>query len=330
MGGAFKPTEEQIQTYVNAGFGEKEGEMPAFVTQKPHLAHYTSLDTIINIIASKQIWFSNPLFMNDHQEFRMGMDTALTCIWASEILERELGTPRFHLLRETVHRFWTEYATGHLLDTFVFSLSNIEAADNDGALSMWRGYGWDGAGAAIVFDTAALSFNIDSPFVVEPVRYLSPSDIKKEIDRILEWIALGINSFILDDQLTVVLAERLFENFKVFALVTKHIGFAEEQEWRVIYLPERDETKALEGFISYSIGEVVQPRLKFPIEEGSLRIGGNIEFEKLANRIILGPNAASVLSVIGFKRAIKRIAPENMELPDRVFPSTIPYRSKIA
>ncbi len=35
--------------------------------------------------------------------------------------------------------------------------SEYESGDNVGLLSMWRGYGEDGEGAAIVFDTAKLA-----------------------------------------------------------------------------------------------------------------------------------------------------------------------------
>ncbi len=34
-------------------------------TQKPLLAHYTTLDTLEKILVANELWFSNPLFMND-------------------------------------------------------------------------------------------------------------------------------------------------------------------------------------------------------------------------------------------------------------------------
>jgi hypothetical protein len=37
------------------------------------LAHYTSIDVIEKILRSEEIWFSNPLFMNDLDEMRFGM-----------------------------------------------------------------------------------------------------------------------------------------------------------------------------------------------------------------------------------------------------------------
>jgi hypothetical protein len=39
-----------------------------FAHKKPFLAHYTTIQTIEKIISSKELWFSNPLYMNDLEE----------------------------------------------------------------------------------------------------------------------------------------------------------------------------------------------------------------------------------------------------------------------
>ena len=43
-----------------------------------------------------------------------------------------------------------------MIDTYVFCLSEHAKDDTDGLLSMWRGYGGNGNGAAIVFDAGKL------------------------------------------------------------------------------------------------------------------------------------------------------------------------------
>jgi hypothetical protein len=45
-----------------------------------HLAHYTSLDVLEKITQTNEIWFSNPLFMNDHQEMRFVLFEAVKVI----------------------------------------------------------------------------------------------------------------------------------------------------------------------------------------------------------------------------------------------------------
>jgi hypothetical protein len=40
---------------------------------QPLLAHYTSIKVMENILTTSEVWFSNPLFMNDLQEMRFGL-----------------------------------------------------------------------------------------------------------------------------------------------------------------------------------------------------------------------------------------------------------------
>jgi hypothetical protein len=58
-----------------------------------------------------------------------------------------------------------------VLDTYVFCLSKHEKNDTDGLLSMWRGYGGNGNGAALVFDTAKIAARDESPLVIAHVHY---------------------------------------------------------------------------------------------------------------------------------------------------------------
>lgn len=45
-----------------------------YPTVRPLLAHYTSIATLERIMANDEIWFSNPLYMNDMEELRFGMN----------------------------------------------------------------------------------------------------------------------------------------------------------------------------------------------------------------------------------------------------------------
>lgn len=55
-------------------------EADQFYVKKPLLAHYTSLSTLEKILETDEIWFSNPLFMNDLEEVRFwGMARCRPC-----------------------------------------------------------------------------------------------------------------------------------------------------------------------------------------------------------------------------------------------------------
>jgi len=51
--------------------------------QRPLLAHYTSMAVLEKIIRDEEIWFSNPLFMNDLEEVRFGIYNGASRFFAS-------------------------------------------------------------------------------------------------------------------------------------------------------------------------------------------------------------------------------------------------------
>ena len=62
-------------------------------------------------------------------------------------------------------------------------------------------------------------------------------------------------------------AAALFERVKQIALFTKHSGFREEREWRIVYMSERDDhgkLKAMYHFLNGRRG--VEPKLRFRVE----------------------------------------------------------------
>jgi hypothetical protein len=116
---------------------------------------------------------------------------------------------------------------------------------------MWRGYGANGNGVAIVFDTAQLTAIPTSPLIIAQVVY-GATDARIAWLRALlvQFAEILAKASIPDDKLHLP-AYSLFERIKVFALFTKHHGFKEEREWRVVYLPDRDVNKKLERMFHY-------------------------------------------------------------------------------
>ena len=113
------------------------------------LAHYTSVETVEQILRNEEIWFSNPLYMNDLEEMRAGI------LLANQIFPRfaqEAGkTPdRIKILNEAFGHYAAVLNQETALDTYVFCLCQHDHKDTDGLLSMWREYGRRGNGAALV------------------------------------------------------------------------------------------------------------------------------------------------------------------------------------
>jgi hypothetical protein len=210
----------------------------AFHIKKPLLAHYTTIQSLEKILMTNEVWFSNPLFMNDLEEVRFGIIQGNTLVMQSEEIAKACRTTeRAAYFRHSFAHYFGEFDTHHVLNTYVFCMSEQDRDDNDGLLSMWRGYGANGNGVAIVFDTAQLRVLETSPLIINAVTY-------DTTEARLAWLKSLLSRFIevlggleIPNQKLHLAAYSLFERIKLFALFTKHHGFKEEREWRVVYWP---------------------------------------------------------------------------------------------
>ena len=57
-----------------------------------YLAHYTSISNIEDILKTKEIWFSNPLLMNDRKELRFGILESRNKIYLHKELKDSCGS----------------------------------------------------------------------------------------------------------------------------------------------------------------------------------------------------------------------------------------------
>src|SRR5690348_9628248 len=132
--------------------------------QPPLLAHYTSLEAAEKILASHELWFSNPLFMNDWEEMRFGIVEGVALLERTGYVREALVTEaRIQIFKTAFARFYEHFDKVQLLDTYVFCLSEHHKDNDDGLLSMWRGYGGHGRGVALIFDTSKMSFVPGAP-----------------------------------------------------------------------------------------------------------------------------------------------------------------------
>jgi hypothetical protein len=87
-------------------------------------AHYTSLLNLKAILENDEVWFSNPLFMNDMEEVRFGMIEGTKQFVASAELREAAGTDARHeLIKSSFDVWFNKFAEGHVFDTYVFCLS---------------------------------------------------------------------------------------------------------------------------------------------------------------------------------------------------------------
>ena len=189
---------------------------------------------------------------------------------------------------------------------------------------MWRGYGGNGSGVALVFDANKIPIREDTPFVMAKVDYATTIDRKKWVDNLIDKICNIINENKIPKEHASLCTYWYFERLKMFALTTKHSGFSEEKEWRVLYLPYRDPNGALNKYFDYWIGPTgIQPKLKLKLGEIQNFTEPGFSLSNILKHIILGPSLSSPLSQASALKMFDKIRPD---LKDRVLVSRIPYR----
>jgi len=297
-----------------------------FAIEKPLLAHYTSISSLEKIVTSNEIWFSNPLMMNDINELRFViLEGANRFLYNNEVQNACGSQERFNILSEHFDRFKNIFDNEHAFDVYALCFSEHDKNDNDGLLSMWRGYGENGNGAAIIFDAGKINENQSSPFLIIKIEYLSKQQMHDWIDQKFSQFANILKTQnIADDDLEYA-AHVLFEVIKLFALGVKHQGFSEEREWRMVYQKDKDEKKYLHSMLCYNSGKRgLEPKLKFKVQPSGFT-ASDLSLNKIVDRIILGPAISSVMTRKTVERMLSNLG--KADLNKNLISSTIPFRS---
>lgn len=298
----------------------------SFPTDRPLLAHYTSVNVLEKILVHNEMWFSNPLYMNDWEELEYGMNIGAAEFRASAQILDACDSPETHQkLVGEFDRLFRDFDTKHAMDTYVLCFSEHSDDNEDGMLSMWRGYGAGGAGVALIIDTSKMRPIEQSPLILDRVRYMSHVERESWVDEKLFVLAGILRAHPQTDETLSRVAHSWIERLKLFSLFTKHNGFAEEREWRVVYMSERDKQQNLTGMLGYLItARGVEPKLKLRLSEIPGIVDSSIAIEALTYRIILGPSISTVMA----RTAICRMLELNgkASLIKYLVESSIPYR----
>ena len=297
------------------------------VTPPKSLAHYTSLSAVERILDSRQFWLSNPLYMNDLEELRLGMHLGAAIFRQSDDLRRACKSQDAHEhLLSQFERLFAEYDQTQALDAYVLCLSKHDETLADGVLSMWRGYGSHGNGAALLIDSSSFTKFEDFPLMIGEVVYASLEDRHRWLEARVSALARAIDAQDKTPSNLERACQFWFERLKVFAVFHKHLGFAEEKEWRVVYMRERDQRDRLAQSLGYSVTDRgVEPKLKLPLSSLTSSPPGTNSSTYPINGLILGPSQSTVLAQASVRRMLEVLG--HTELASRVRASSIPFRS---
>ena len=329
---AGKPTAESIQKIfapIHQHFLELYSDLEkrgSYTVKSPLLAHYTSIEVLERVLATNQVWFSNPLFMDDLEELRFGITEGYQQFQNNQDVRRASGSDeRASKLFDAFNYYYNQFANEHAIDVYVLCLSEHTRGNSDGLLSMWRGYGGNGKGAAVVFDTAKFGANPNSPLVIAQVTYESTAARREWLTQKIAQFATLLSTANLPDDRLHWAAWLMFQRIKAFALFTKHSGFFEEQEWRIVYFKERDVANKVLPMLGYAIGNRgVEPKLKLELVPVEGVTPPDLSLGNIVHQIILGPSISSELVKAAVLRMLDKLG--HQDLKNRVIPSSIPFR----
>lgn len=299
---------------------------PDFLPQ--YLAHYTSISNFESILNSNQIWFSHPHLMNDYDELKFGMDEGSRQFFSStELAEACMSDNRREILHDAFQSILNTFYNDYAYDVYVFCASSHSIANTDGVLSMWRGYGNNCDGLALIFDLHKIGNNPQSAIKYGLVEYQSNEErvnwIKGNISLLSNYLK---NHPIRDNQLFYV-ALAYFHRLRFYALFSKHNGFKEEAEIRFVYMKDGDSTGALSHMLDYHNGSNgVEPKFKLDITHIQGHTSPDLSLSNILHQIIVGPTSSTPLSIYALKKMCSKY--HRNELADRVIASKIPYRSR--
>jgi hypothetical protein len=216
-------------------------DVERFQKSKKRLVHYTSCDVAVKIIETSSIWMRVPLSMNDYEEIEFARSALVEAYNNDKVLQvRNSLDKKFEgFCKEFQEKmnFWMLRLDKSI---FLFCLSEHESSeDQTGRLSMWRAYGRRN-GAAIVISHEALNEE-DNDSGDEAGVFLIPVKYAKREQMIEHFIKFftGVRKFLKNNDLSREdLMNGLFYALILRIIRTKHIGFSEEKEWRLVILPD--------------------------------------------------------------------------------------------
>lgn len=287
------------------------------------LYHYTNLRGLLGILETKRLWATHFKFLNDYSEIVLFRDKLVKFLQSHVLIQYEnLVATNQHAKNKidaaggldavvqadtsaVVDAMYKTIATEIYITSFCGVHRDDPYINDNGLLSQWRGYGDDG-GFALVFRTEDLEQLCNKeaenfayrPGIVADVIYSDDEDKYK---------------LVLSDKLADIAAyvRELFERMRLGNEAPpditrcapsfihcvgryKHRGFKEENEVRILALPEIHDREYLS--IAREVGDTLKPEKERKFREAKGNQVPYIELFDLPNaelpieKIIVGPH----------------------------------------
>jgi hypothetical protein len=285
-----------MQAYMETFFPYATRKMAQMKEKGTRFAHYTSAENALRIISGNCVWLRNTNVMNDFSEVQHG-HACILAAWEDDSvggrLRRALDTVETGLADSIMQRF-RDTERLRALDSYMVAISEHGNADSRedlyGRLSMWRAYGGN-TNVAFVFNSAPFFNESDAlTAYTSPVLYADAEMFKPHFLEVVQGAErhLAILKALGRD----VISHALISALHFGALSTKHPGFWEEREWRVIFSPSFSITGRISDKLKSSIesvGGVPQRIYKLMLENYPDEGHTGATIPELLEEVIIGP-----------------------------------------
>ncbi len=285
-----------------------------FKDEDKRLAYYTSIDIAEIIMEKRMLWMRNVGDMNDYKEVKYGNELITRLLYGKmrnefeDALETNINISKNRI--ENILYAFSKEMISWSYNTYATCFAEIDSNDNDGRLSMWRGYGRD-EGIALVFDITKMQ-NVLSGKNIElsPVEYYTEKDVAVKLKEMIGQIERNgerLKRYKKDE------IESAIINALRYAVVSiKHPGFEDEKEWRLV---------AHGNDLNLDVEKVkglLQPIYKLKISDCIFREG--------LEKVIFAPST-NILTCKAFVQLLcKNLGISKEEAERKIFMSSIPYR----
>jgi hypothetical protein len=261
----------------------------AAATNQQRFVHYSSAEAAMAMIRNRQVWMRKSSCMNDFMEVEHGFDCLSSAYHSAEgkhllkILD-QMFDGLAKAVTETFDGWLPQFRNG----TWLTCMSeHLPEEDEHGRLSMWRAYGGV-AGVAIVMNGKPFISPTDAlKAYTSPVAYFDIdafqnhfSEIVFNIQENMDYLKIQGRQFLLNN---------VFSAFRYAVHCTKHPGFHEEREWRILHTPRFEPSDRLDRSIEVIKG-IPQPVYKIKLQDIPDEGLRGIEPPELIDRIIIGPS----------------------------------------
>ncbi|WP_171019869.1 DUF2971 domain-containing protein [Hydrogenophaga sp. 2FB] len=286
--------------------------------------HYTSAEVAMSILRKGEVWMRSTTLMNDFREVEHGLDCLTNTYKYTDVGKRfqsclNLISPK---LRAAVEESFDAWRPHFQTQTYLTCFSEHRSSEDElGRLSMWRAYGGK-TGVAIVVNGGVLARESDALQIYSnPVLYADRENFTKHFASIVD----NVNNELeyLREVGSSALQGWIFQMFRTAVLCTKHPGFEEEMEWRVVHSPVLEKSDRLACSVEL-VGGTPQVIYKIPLKDFPEEGLFGLEIPKFLDRIIIGPtNHPREMAKAFYKLLEEAGVPEPR---DKVVMSRIPLR----